>query len=154
MSTHNARQPFECLKGRFTVTVFGRERDRVKCERRIEKHPSSPYIARAPHLSLTSMEGRKRKRESDPPRITFLSKDRTFDRLFRGDIRGLQTFSDSLFWSAEESLTQTKEVVRRKLGLEKNAVIHLAQVRDGRSIDLDDGGWLSVTRPVMFKSDF
>lgn len=44
----------------------------------------------------------------------------------------------SLFF-VETSLNETKEVVRRKLLLPSYATIKLKQLRDGKSIDLDDG---------------
>ncbi|KAL0956448.1 hypothetical protein HGRIS_002596 [Hohenbuehelia grisea] len=64
---------------------------------------------------------KKRKRETDTPRITYSAGGRTFERLFK-----------------EESLEETKDVVRRKLGLGPGATIGLAQFRDGTSIDLED----------------
>jgi hypothetical protein len=42
----------------------------------------------------------------------------------------------------EQSLEETKDVVRRKLGLECDAPIELVQLRDGRRIDLEDGACL------------
>jgi hypothetical protein len=39
----------------------------------------------------------------------------------------------------EQSLHETKLVVRKKLGLGHDALIELAQLRDGRKIDLEDG---------------
>lgn len=39
----------------------------------------------------------------------------------------------------EQSLHETKVVVRKKLGLGNDAPIELAQLRDGRKIDLEDG---------------
>src|ERR1700677_1494955 len=39
----------------------------------------------------------------------------------------------------EQSLHETKVVVRKKLGLGHDAPIELAQLRDGREIDLEDG---------------
>ena len=39
----------------------------------------------------------------------------------------------------EQSLHETKLVVRKKLGLGHDAPIQLAQLRDGRKIDLEDG---------------
>ena len=39
----------------------------------------------------------------------------------------------------EQSLLETKVVVRKKLGLGHDAPIELAQLRDGRKIDLEDG---------------
>jgi hypothetical protein len=39
----------------------------------------------------------------------------------------------------EQSLEETKRVVRNKLGLGSDALIELAQIRDGRRIDLEDG---------------
>jgi hypothetical protein len=39
----------------------------------------------------------------------------------------------------EQSLDETKDVVRKKLELEHDTPIELAQLRDGRRIDLEDG---------------
>ncbi len=39
----------------------------------------------------------------------------------------------------EQSLDETKNVVRKKLGLDHDAAIELAQLRDGKRIDLEDG---------------
>jgi hypothetical protein len=55
------------------------------------------------------------------PRITYQSSKRTFERLFK-----------------EQSLDETKNVVRKKLGLGHDAAVELAQLRDGRRIDLED----------------
>ncbi|KLO20330.1 hypothetical protein SCHPADRAFT_923523 [Schizopora paradoxa] len=68
---------------------------------------------------------KKRKREEEaevvPPRITYVTPSKTFERLFR-----------------ETSLNATKELVRKKLGLGEKDVVELSQVRDGRVIDLED----------------
>ncbi|TFK73952.1 hypothetical protein BDN72DRAFT_893419 [Pluteus cervinus] len=64
---------------------------------------------------------KKRKRESDCPRITYHAPGRTFDRLFR-----------------ESSLADMQEVVRRKLSVQSTAAIRLIQLRDGQTVDLDD----------------
>ncbi|KAH9047879.1 hypothetical protein EDB84DRAFT_393699 [Lactarius hengduanensis] len=55
------------------------------------------------------------------PRITYQTEGRTFDRLFK-----------------ERSLHAAKVVVRKKLGLGHDAPIELAQLRDGKKIDLED----------------
>lgn len=46
----------------------------------------------------------------------------------------------------EQSLDETKNVVRKKLGLGHDAAVELAQLRDGRMIDLEDG----VSSPRSF----
>ncbi|KAI0305598.1 hypothetical protein B0F90DRAFT_1079025 [Multifurca ochricompacta] len=58
---------------------------------------------------------------SECPRITYQAPGRTFDRLFK-----------------EQSLNETKDVVRKKLGLSYDSPIELAQLRDGKRIDLED----------------
>ncbi|GAW04229.1 Carbamoyl-phosphate synthase arginine-specific small chain [Lentinula edodes] len=63
----------------------------------------------------------KRKRETNAPRITYHAASRTFDRLFK-----------------EESLDETKDVVRRKLGLPDSSSIRLAQIRGEHTVDLED----------------
>ncbi|KAH9061262.1 hypothetical protein EDB87DRAFT_1610849 [Lactarius vividus] len=55
------------------------------------------------------------------PRITYQTEGRTFDRLFK-----------------EHSLQAAKAVVRKKLGLGHDALIELTQLRDGKTIDLED----------------
>jgi hypothetical protein len=55
----------------------------------------------------------------------------------------------SLFF-VETSLNETKEVVRRKLLLPSYATIKLKQLRDGKSIDLDDG----KTRRLQYSASF
>ncbi|KAF4598164.1 hypothetical protein EYR38_006560 [Pleurotus pulmonarius] len=74
-------------------------------------------------MASSSMDSgsKKRKRDDDRPRITYFASGRTFERLFK-----------------EESLEETKSVVRRKLGVPENADILLAQIRDNQTIDLDD----------------
>jgi hypothetical protein len=47
-------------------------------------------------------------------------------------------------------LNETKEVVRRKLGLASDAVIHLTQLREGKNIDLDDGSVLVMVVNSLF----
>ncbi|KAJ4001546.1 hypothetical protein F5050DRAFT_1326762 [Lentinula boryana] len=63
----------------------------------------------------------KRKRETNAPRITYYTANRTFDRLFK-----------------EESLDETRDVVRRKLGLPDSSNIRLAQIRGEHTVDLED----------------
>ncbi|KAK2463171.1 hypothetical protein APHAL10511_004826 [Amanita phalloides] len=63
----------------------------------------------------------KRLRDVDYPRITFLTPDRTFDRLLK-----------------ETSLHDLKQTVIRKLDLPSDSVISLAQIRDDRTVDLED----------------
>ncbi|KAF9501824.1 hypothetical protein BDN71DRAFT_1491910 [Pleurotus eryngii] len=74
-------------------------------------------------MASNSMDpgSKKRKRDDDKPRITYFAPGRTFERLFK-----------------EESLEETKSVVRRKLGVSENSGILLAQIRDDQAIDLDD----------------
>ncbi|KAF6760125.1 hypothetical protein DFP72DRAFT_1166387 [Ephemerocybe angulata] len=64
----------------------------------------------------------KRKREPDYPRVTFTSGTRTFDRLLK-----------------ETSLEELTEGVRRKLGYASDVPLQLAQLRDGKTVDLEDG---------------
>lgn len=64
---------------------------------------------------------KKRKRDIDYPRITYDVADRTFDRLFK-----------------EESLDEMKQVVRKKMGYSSDIPLHLAQLRDGKTVDLED----------------
>ena len=77
---------------------------------------------------------------TEHPRITYQCSKRVFDRLFKGTELLLARISFVLNASVEEqSLDETKNVVRKKLGLGYDTAIELAQVRDGRRIDLEDG---------------
>ncbi|TCD63041.1 hypothetical protein EIP91_006054 [Steccherinum ochraceum] len=70
------------------------------------------------------MESRKRKREEDVSAalLTFHAPgDKRFDRLLR-----------------DPSLDEMKNAIRKKLKVSADSSIHLAQLRDGRKIDLDD----------------
>ncbi|KIK98339.1 hypothetical protein PAXRUDRAFT_694919 [Paxillus rubicundulus Ve08.2h10] len=70
-------------------------------------------------------EGNKRTLDAiddDLPRITYHAEQRTFDRLFK-----------------EQSLEETKDVVRRKLGLASGCIVKLQQIRGANFIDLEDG---------------
>ncbi|RXW21924.1 hypothetical protein EST38_g3935 [Candolleomyces aberdarensis] len=63
----------------------------------------------------------KRKREKEYPRVTFNVGARTFDRLLK-----------------EKSLRELKDGVRRKLGYPSYVPLHLAQLRGGKAVDLED----------------
>ncbi|KAF8070579.1 hypothetical protein FPV67DRAFT_1487906 [Lyophyllum atratum] len=67
-------------------------------------------------------KGKKRKRDADYPRIAYHTSTRTFDRLFK-----------------EDTLSEMKEVARRKLGLDPNMPIAFAQIREDKTVDLEDG---------------
>ena len=85
---------------------------------------------------------------TEHPRITYQCSGRTFDRLFKGkNFTIYQTgFVLSPFVANEEqSLDETKNVVRKKLRLDHDAAIELAQLRDGKKIDLEDG--MSIPQP-------
>lgn len=49
----------------------------------------------------------------------------------------------------EQSLDETKNVVRKKLGLGHDAAVELVQLRDGKRIDLEDG--VSIPQSFMRK---
>ena len=85
------------------------------------------------------------------PRITYQYSGRTFDRLFKGIITIYLTgFVLTLFVAnQEQSLDETKNVVRKKLGLGHEDAVELAQLRDGKRIDLEDGG--SIPQSSMRK---
>jgi len=82
------------------------------------------------------------------PRITYQSSKRTFERLFKGTKTSwLARLGRTEYVCYEEqSLDETKNVVRKKLGLGHDAAVELAQLRDGRRIDLEDG----VSSPYFF----
>ncbi|KAJ3724658.1 hypothetical protein C8R42DRAFT_458299 [Lentinula raphanica] len=71
-------------------------------------------------MDISQTQG-KRKRETKAPRITYHAATRTFDRLFK-----------------EESLDETRDVVRKKLGLPDSSNIRLAQIRGDHTVDLED----------------
>lgn len=86
-----------------------------------------------------------------PPVVTFTSPGRTFRRVLKGmfivnslrcSSKGLQLHF-SLLYSlrphAEESLNEFKRSIRAKLHLSEGARLYLAQTKEGRRIDLDDG---------------
>ncbi|KDQ57776.1 hypothetical protein JAAARDRAFT_275314 [Jaapia argillacea MUCL 33604] len=66
-------------------------------------------------------EGKKRNLAQDPPRITYHTPDRIFERLFK-----------------ENSLDELKTTARRKLGLSADHPIQLSQLRDEKTIELED----------------
>ncbi|KAI0093189.1 hypothetical protein BDY19DRAFT_902973 [Irpex rosettiformis] len=86
------------------------------------------------------MESRKRKREEerDPVEdaiITFHAPNgRTFSRVFKAWAQVSQRSCASI----DKTLATTKETVRKKLGLAPEVELELAQLRDGKKIDLED----------------
>ncbi|KAL5523627.1 hypothetical protein ACEPAG_7800 [Sanghuangporus baumii] len=70
---------------------------------------------------MAAMETKKRKREAGPPRVMFTAPARTFERLLK-----------------EGSLRALKLTVGKKLGLDSKTVVELCQIRDGKTIDLED----------------
>lgn len=94
--------------------------------------------------AMASSESRKRKREDDPPRVTFTTPNRTFERLLKGEWKVLApvkriTFLTSTSSSIESSLESLRAAVVRKLDLGGAALLGFSQVRDGKQIDLEDG---------------
>src|SRR5262245_48036639 len=87
------------------------------------------------------MESKKRKRDLNYPRIVYHTKSRTFDRLLKGKLRVHLTNKELLIAVTllEDSLEAMKEVVIKKLGLDASAVVRLAQLRQGTTVDLEDG---------------
>ncbi|KAJ8488902.1 hypothetical protein ONZ51_g3232 [Trametes cubensis] len=68
------------------------------------------------------MEGHhKRKRDYEGTVVTFYTPDTTFRRVFKG-----------------QSLEETKDLVRKKLGLSNDTSIRFSQLHEGRHIDLED----------------
>ncbi|OCH86347.1 hypothetical protein OBBRIDRAFT_244202 [Obba rivulosa] len=70
----------------------------------------SPEMSEEPH-----------KKRIDAAVVTFHAPTRTFQRVFK-----------------DQSLREMKNVVRHKLGLPAGAPIHLAQLHEGKSVDLED----------------
>ncbi|PIL34194.1 hypothetical protein GSI_03905 [Ganoderma sinense ZZ0214-1] len=67
------------------------------------------------------MDGHKRKRDDDGTVVTFYAPDRTFARVYKG-----------------QSLEETKDLVRRKLGLSEDTSLRFARLHEGKVIELDD----------------
>ena len=70
-----------------------------------------------------------------------------FGEDFRPSLQRYRTSPGGQIWfvltaNEEQSLYETKDVVRKKLGLGYDTPIELAQLRDGRRIDLEDGMFL------------
>ncbi|KAI0334957.1 hypothetical protein GY45DRAFT_1367001 [Cubamyces sp. BRFM 1775] len=63
----------------------------------------------------------KRKRDYEGTVVTFYTPDTTFRRVFKG-----------------QSLEETKDLVRKKLGLSNDTSIRFSQLHEGRHIDLED----------------
>ncbi|KAL5507351.1 hypothetical protein ACEPAH_6807 [Sanghuangporus vaninii] len=70
---------------------------------------------------MAAMETKKRKRQAGHPRIMFTTSTRTFERLLK-----------------ESSLRALKFSVGKKLGLDSKTTVELCQIRDGKTIDLED----------------
>ncbi|KAL5485360.1 hypothetical protein ACEPAI_8002 [Sanghuangporus weigelae] len=70
---------------------------------------------------MAATETKKRKREAGPPRVMFTAPARTFERLLK-----------------EGSLRALKLTVGKKLGLDSKSAVELCQIRDGKTIDLED----------------
>lgn len=90
------------------------------------------------------MESRKRKRddESFQTVVTFSAPhNRTFDRVLRGkcNFAGMEFESQLICSSVDQSFSEVKGLVRKKLGLSKDDHLGLVQLRDGREVDLEDG---------------
>jgi hypothetical protein len=106
------------------------------------------------------MEGKKRKREADYPRIIYHTSNRTFDRLFKGTTLILRHSKCRLSaFVSEDSLEETREVIRRKLSLDAEADIQLAQLRQGAAVDLEDGTSFLIVlihdvHPLPFRGRF
>lgn len=79
--------------------------------------------------------------KQDPVRIVYHAANRTFARLFNGDLTscyGRKTGSSPLH--VERSLEEVKDVVRRKLGLGQETDVSLRQmIGSDALLDLEDG---------------
>ncbi|CAA7259068.1 unnamed protein product [Cyclocybe aegerita] len=81
-----------------------------------------PLLLFSPRPPADMRNQRKRKRDAARlPRISYDAATRTFDRLFK-----------------EDSLEGMKQVVRRKLGVPHHVPVYLSQMREGKSVDLED----------------
>jgi len=79
---------------------------------------------------------------AEPPIVTFNNGERTFERIFKGECSLSSSWkfvADNCNYIIEQSLQEIKALIRAKLGLHADAALELAQVRDGRKIDLEDG---------------
>jgi hypothetical protein len=100
-------------------------------------------------------KGKKRKRNLDLPRITYHASGRTFERLFKGEVgHGCLLCHFKARFLSEESLGEMETVIRRKLGLPENTSICLAQLREEKSIDLEDGKERTFNHMVVLLPTF
>ncbi|KAI0702971.1 hypothetical protein C8T65DRAFT_741451 [Cerioporus squamosus] len=67
------------------------------------------------------MDGHKRKRDDEGTIVTFYAPNRTFARVYKG-----------------QSLNETRDLVRRKLGLSDDSSIRFARLHEGKVIELED----------------
>lgn len=58
-------------------------------------------------------------------------------------------FQSNIILDAENTLDETKDVVRTKLGLSDSTEIYLAQIRGEHTVDLDDGAFLVYAKSVL-----
>lgn len=96
------------------------------------------------------MESKKRKRENEDDAqavLTFhAAGGRTFDRLFKGTfkVRWSSACIRTTSICTDKSLQTLKDGVRKKLRVSEQTEVRLAQLRDGRQVDLDDGMSISI----------
>lgn len=92
--------------------------------------------------------------KQDPVRIVYHTGNRTFARLFNGDItshHGHKTRLSSLH--VERSLEEVKDVVRRKLGLGRETDVSLRQmIASDALLDLEDGESKKKSLPNRVRS--
>ena len=87
------------------------------------------------------MDGHKRKRDDEGTVVTFYAPNRTFARVYKGacTLRPPLLVTDETRLSVGQSLSETKEIVRKKLGLSDDTSIRFARLHEGNVIELDDG---------------
>lgn len=101
---------------------------------------------------METMESKRRKRKEDLPRITFNTPNRVFERLFKGPCLSLgclfdQTGTSDLSSQLENSLESLRATVNKKLGIDPGMRLEFSQIRNERSIDLEDGKYESEHTP-------
>jgi hypothetical protein len=92
--------------------------------------------------------------------VTYISQDRAFQRVFAGKSICISQVIWVIQVPAETDIEGMKTVVREKLNLSPHTGVRLAQVIDGRRIDLEDGEYslskplVETTKPLLLDADF
>ena len=88
------------------------------------------------------------------PCITFTTPTRSFERFLKGVCISVLHFEQTLFLTIyhleDTSLASLRAAVRKKLALSPAASLEFLQLRDGKSLDLEDGEiWHFVVATII-----